>query len=257
MQARRLPAIRGWRWIVEGFRLFRANPAPLTFLVFGYWLVLLTLDMAPLIGMALAPLCVPVLSVGVMNGCRALERGSPSGLGLLFSGFRQNRATLLILGAINLVCSLLIIASSAPFDDGAFLNAIMTGQAPPEDMTDQLMASMQIPLLLMVPVTLAFWFAPMLAAWDDFPAGKALFFSFAACLRNWRAFLVYGFGVACFAIILPGFVLELAQAVSLPVLNTTKAVLLLPLLFIFAPTLFASFYISYRDIFIHAGTADA
>jgi hypothetical protein len=74
MQARRLPAIRGWNWIVEGFRLFRSNPALLTFLVFGYWLTLIFLNLVPLIGVVLAPLCVPALSVGVMNGCRALER---------------------------------------------------------------------------------------------------------------------------------------------------------------------------------------
>ena len=72
MQARQLPAIRGWNWIVEGFRLFLTNPALLTFLVFGYWLALVFLNLFPLIGMVIAPLCVPALSVGVMNGCRAV-----------------------------------------------------------------------------------------------------------------------------------------------------------------------------------------
>lgn len=36
MQARTLPAQRGWAWIIEGFQLWKRNPALITFLVFGY-----------------------------------------------------------------------------------------------------------------------------------------------------------------------------------------------------------------------------
>ena len=45
---------------------------------------------------------------------------------------------------------------------------------------------------LYMPVMLAFWFAPPLAAWHSTGAVKALFFSLAASLMNWRAFLGYG-----------------------------------------------------------------
>jgi len=122
MQARRLPAIRGWNWIVEGFRLFRTNPALLTFLVFGYWLTLVFLNLVPLLGVVLAPLCVPALSVGVMNGCRALERDAGNGFGLLFSGFGKNRNTLLILGAAYLAGSLLVFPA-APWSTAARCSA--------------------------------------------------------------------------------------------------------------------------------------
>jgi hypothetical protein len=75
---------------------------------------------------------------------------------------------------------------------------MMANQQPPEDLLEERPADagLQVTLILMVPVLMAFWFAPLLAAWDDLPAGKALFFSFIACLRNWRPFLVYGLGVA-------------------------------------------------------------
>ena len=39
---------------------------------------------------------------------------------------------------------------------------------------------------------MAFWFAPVLAAWQHMGAAKSLFFSFFAGWRNWRAFIVYG-----------------------------------------------------------------
>ncbi|MCC7059059.1 MAG: hypothetical protein IT508_02375 [Burkholderiaceae bacterium] len=252
MQARQLPAIRGWNWIVDGFRLFRTNPALLTFLVFGYWLVLIFLNLVPLLGMVLAPLCVPALSVGVMNGCRALERTNENGFGLLFSGFGKNRSTLLVLGAAYLLGSLAVFAGSALVDDGALLKIMMAGEHPPDDLleSDQLLLALQVTLVLMVPVLMAFWFAPMLAAWDGLPAGKALFFSFVACLRNWRPFLMYGFGVALISAILPGLVLGLVGALSTPLLRMVAVAMSLPLLFVFVPTLFASFYVSYRDVFV-------
>ncbi len=254
MQARRLPAIRGWNWIVEGFRLFRANPALMTFLVIGYWLTLVFLNLVPLIGVVLAPLCVPALSVGVMNGCRALEREPQSGFGLLYSGFRKNRSVLFVLGALYLAGTLAVFAASALVDGGALLGIMMAGQQPPEDLlqSDQLMLALQVALILMVPLLMAFWFAPLLAAWDGLPAGKALFFSFVACARNWRPFLVYGLGVAFISAILPGILLGVVGAFSATMLRTLAIALTLPLMFVFVPTLFASFYVSYRDVFVGA-----
>lgn len=252
MQARKLPAIRGWNWIVEGFHLFRTNPALLTFLVFGYWLTLVFLNLVPILGVVLAPLCVPALSVGVMNGCRALEREEQNGFSLLFSGFRKNRNVLLVLGAIYLIGSLAVFAGSALVDGGALLGIMMAGQQPPEDLlqNDELMLALQVTLILMVPLLMAFWFAPLLAAWEDMPAVKALFFSFIACARNWRSFVVYGLGVAFISAILPGIVLGIVGAASAPLLRMVAVAMSLPLLFVFVPTLFASFYVSYRDVFV-------
>jgi hypothetical protein len=46
----------------------------------------------------------------------------------------------------------------------------------------------------MTPVMMAYWFAPVLAAWHCLGVG-ALFFSFVACWLNWRPFLAYGAGL--------------------------------------------------------------
>jgi hypothetical protein len=108
--------------------------------------------------------------------------------------------------------------------------------------------------LLSTPVFAAFWFAPVLCAWDGMGAGKALFYSFFACLLNWRAFLAYGALTALVMVLVP------LAALSLPLLllgaeRTQMAPLVLPILLLLLPTLFASFYASYRDIFAtEAGT---
>ena len=35
-----LPAARGWRWLADGFRLFRQNHLMLTFLIVSYWMLM-------------------------------------------------------------------------------------------------------------------------------------------------------------------------------------------------------------------------
>jgi hypothetical protein len=91
-----------------------------------------------------------------------------------------------------------------------------------------------------------FWFAPPLAAWHGVAPAKALFFSFFACLMNWRAFLAYGAVTAVVAIALP---LAVVTIVTLASISVPAMSLVFPLLIALLPTLFASFYASYRDVF--------
>ena len=49
--------------------------------------------------------------------------------------------------------------------------------------------------------------------------------------------------------ILMDIVLGIVGAASAPMLRMVAVAMSLPLLFVFVPTLFASFYVSYRDVF--------
>jgi len=91
-----------------------------------------------------------------------------------------------------------------------------------------------------------FWFAPPLVAWHSTSPMKALFYSFFACLLNWRAFLVYGAAAAAVTLVVP-FVLVLTLRAL--VANVSFAWLAFPMLAVLLPTLFASFFASYRDVF--------
>lgn len=258
MQARKLPAARGWAWIVEGFRLFRRNPPLITFLVFGYWFLLAAINVFPLIGQVVASLVMPALSVGVANGCRAVDRGDPGRFDLIFSGFRLNLPNLLRLGAIYLLLTLAVFGASTLVDDGLLWQAVMKGQKVSiETLRDSnLIAALQFALVLVIPVMMAYWFAPLLVAWADMPTGKSLFFSFFSCLRNWRPFLVYGLGVMLISAVLPGLIVGAAAAVSEAATNTVSVAVVMALVFLFVPTLFASFYVSARDVFVEFGPDD-
>ena len=91
-----------------------------------------------------------------------------------------------------------------------------------------------------------FWFAPPLAAWHSASPVKALFYSFLACLINWRAFLAYAAATGLITLVVP-FVLAVTLRTLLG--DVSFAWLAFPLLGVLLPTLFASFYASYRDVF--------
>ena len=247
MQAHRLPAGRGLFWIQEGFRLWKRNPALLTFLSFGYLLMLLLISVVPLVGQPAATLLMPALSLGVLNGTRAIARGEKGGPDLLLSGFKRNMQGLVTVGGIYLIGSLLALVSTMLGDGGALLKAMMSkGPIDADSMSpDGLLAAAAIGALVSTPVMMAYWFAPMLAGWHGVPAPKALFFSFVACLRNWRPFLVYGIGLLMVAAILPGLAIGVLTVIS-PTLGALASV---PLPLIMVPIVFASFYPNVRDVF--------
>jgi hypothetical protein len=103
--------------------------------------------------------------------------------------------------------------------------------------------------LLYAPVMMMFWFSPPLAAWHGIAPLKALFFSLAAFLMNWRAFLAYAAVTALVVLVLPFLAVTVLMLVSGGALRGSGAALVFPLVVLLLPTLFASFYASYRDVF--------
>jgi hypothetical protein len=104
-------------------------------------------------------------------------------------------------------------------------------------------------MLLATPLIIAFWFAPFLTGWDRVSPMKSLFFSIVASWRNWRALGMFSLGVVVLAGIVPGFILIAISQISGVALGTALVALRMILVFLVAPVLTASIYISYRDIF--------
>jgi hypothetical protein len=251
MQALTLSSAAGWRWIPDGYRLFKKNPPVLGLLVFGYWIVTMLLSAVPLIGAIAVSVCMPALSVGVMNGCRGLDAGRPIALPILFSAFRSNAPVLFTLGGLYFALTMLILGVSALIDGGTLFNFMMGKSLNREALDDgSVLLAAQVSLALLVPVMMAYWYAPMLSAWHGLPASKALFFSLVACWRNWRAFMFYGIALFFFCVIVPGAAFILLASLLPQGTQMMVALLAAPLLLVLAPTIFASFYASYRDVFV-------
>ncbi|MBS0335883.1 MAG: hypothetical protein JSS40_03540 [Proteobacteria bacterium] len=251
MQARLIPGSRGWRWLADGWNLFRASPVMWLVLVSAYWMLMTVVSVLPYVGLVAALVLVPGFSVAFMAASRATGRGEPLALPLIFAGFRVNARAQLLLGAVYLVSMVLVLASSTLADDGALARWMVTGARPTNEVlqSDGFLLALAISATLYMPVMMLMWFAPTLVAWHAMPVAKALFYSLFACLMNWRAFTVYGAASALVLIVLPFFVLILLLLASGGTLRPAVMAILFPLVFSLMPVMFASFYASYRDIF--------
>ncbi len=248
MQPRIVQAARGAWWLAEGWRLFSAAPLGWIAMVFAYWLLMTLVSILPIVGVAAASILVPAFSVGFMAAARAAARKGPVELALLFDGFRNHLRSQLILGVGYFACLALVLAATALADDGALAGWMLSGSRPDDEIlrSDAFLAALAAAAALYTPVLMMFWFAPPLAAWHGTAPAKALFFSFFACLMNWRAFLAYGAVSAVVLLVLP---LAVVSIVALASLSVPAMSLVFPLLIVLLPTLFASFYASYRDVF--------
>jgi hypothetical protein len=248
MQARIVQTGKGALWLADGWRLFRAAPLGWIAIVFAYWLIMTLVSVVPLVGVAAASILVPAFSVGFMAAARAAASRGPVELAQLFDGFRHHLRSQIILGVVYFACLGLVLAATALADEGALAGWMLAGRRPADDVlqSDAFLTALVAAATLYAPVLMMFWFAPPLAAWHGTGPAKALFFSFFACLMNWRAFLAYGAVTALLALTLPLAVLSVVMMASLKVAAMS---LVFPLLIVLLPTLFASFYASYRDVF--------
>ena len=244
MDARRLPARHGVLWLLAGFALFRRHPPLMTAITFGYLLTVIVVNLIPKIGPFLLPLLLPALTVMLANGCRAVERGRPFDSETLIAGISAQRVGLIRLGGLHLVGSSLLVLAGFALGDPINLS---DGLDPEEAMA--LATDLAVILLMASPLLMAFWFAPLLTAWNGVGAGKSLFFSFIASWRNWRAFTMYGLVLILVGAVLPGLILIVAGLLSQSLLAVLSVALRMLLIFVLAPTMAASVYLSYRDVF--------
>lgn len=201
-----LPAISGLDWIKDAFKLFKMNPLIWIILVV-LWLVLnIVVQFVPIVGGLAMALLYAVFMAGFMIGCAALERGERLEIGHLFAGFKSNNTGALIgLGAINLLLiillsvigSVLLMFSEA--DLAAFTNPESINQVA--DLSSRVLTAVYVVLLLLIPVIMMFWFAPVLISLGGVPLIESLKMSFLGCFKNTLPFLIFSIAMLILAII--------------------------------------------------------
>jgi len=251
MEVRFVPALNGWKWLVEAFALFRKDPGVWVGIVILLYVVLTLLVRVPVLGVVVV-LFVPALLAGMMQGCRALESGERLKVAHLFSGFQKNPGALVTLGGVSLVGNLgLLMLLTAMSGDAVteVMKGTASGAADPAAAEAILRAAPSIlraalvVMVLSLPLLMALWFAPLLVHFDGLRPGRALFVSLWACWKNPLPFLVYGLAVLSAMVVLTPFSVAFRQAdLSL---------------WLLAPVLVPSIYTSYRDLFVPRAEAPA
>jgi uncharacterized membrane protein len=236
MEARQVSAGNAWGWIVGGFNLFRQNPVIWIALFFIYLLVAMVLSIIPLVGPIVLNLLAPVFMAGFMLGCRALEMDEELEINHLFAGFKNNTAQLVTVGGIYLVGAILIVGLVFVVVGADAMTGLFEGQIDPARPALDTQPNPAVPgvaLLIvlgaMLPLIMAYWYAPALVLFHDMKALEAMRLSFFACLRNVLPFMVYG-----------------------AILAVLVVLAMIPLglgLLVMIPTMTASLYVSYKDIF--------
>jgi uncharacterized membrane protein len=231
-------AVRGWRWIAEGFALFLKSPVmwiALTVIMALMWIVSFLI---PVLGPLLFNLLSPVLFAGLMLGCKALERGEQLELRHLFAGFQNHAAPLVTIGGVYLIGSIVVLGVVWATAGGPMLQTALQKGAgdmhAASDAARSMAPSLLAGLVLHLPLLMMIWFAPILVAIRGMKPVEAMKRSLAACLVNWLAFLVYG-----------AILLVLLFLASIPLLLGLVVLL---------PVLFCSIYASYKDIFEPPGS---
>lgn len=231
---RAVAAGQGWSWIAQSWDLFKRQPGLWIGVSITLFVILLVLALIPLLGPLANSLLWPVLSAGLLIGCRALAEGGRLEFGHLFAGFRERFGTLIAVGAISLGISFAIgILVALVMGLGMFT---MFGGGPGPDAPPEAMMTMALAVLVMfallLPLVMALWFAPALVVFHERGPVEAMKESFVGCLKNIVPFLVYGL-IGLVFMVLASIPLGLGWLVL-------------------GPVLIASVYASYRDIFLEA-----
>ncbi|MDU0810073.1 MAG: BPSS1780 family membrane protein [Burkholderia sp.] len=187
MKLTEVSAKSGYIWFWNGILLFRQNSLVFIMLFLMYLLSIMIISIVPVIGTVLSLFLIPAIRVHFMGACRSvISNKRLIWWTILFNCFRSYSLIftrrLFVLSIIYTVLMELISVLSNLINNSIVFK-----------MSDAIATkTMLVMMILYTPVSMMFWFAPILTVWHNLHPVKALFFSIVSCWRNRWAFLIYG-----------------------------------------------------------------
>lgn len=220
LESRQVAAGQAWAWIVSGFKLFRVNPVMWIVILLIYLAIIIPISLVPVIGSVVSTLLAPVFAAGMMWGCKALVNKQDLEINHLFEGFKKNTAQLIAVGGIYLLSLLVIMVMVVMSLNKEVVELLMKGQELSPEQASAMMLPILFAMLFIVPILMAYWYAPVLIGLHSLTAVEAMKLSFVACLKNMLPFLLYGliFTVILVVAIIP---FGLGLIVAIPVMMTS------------------------------------
>ncbi|GKX63272.1 BPSS1780 family membrane protein [Pragia fontium] len=231
-----VPAGEGVNWIGQAWNFMKPKLGMWVLLGVILFVIMMIIQFIPFLNI-LATLIMPVFIGGIMALCEKQRTTGEFDLGLLFSGFQKNAGSLIGVGAVMfgvMILSLIVmfvVGGSALF---ALAMSAETGSDPSMALTGASTGMMFLAFLLMFVIYMVgyalTWFAPALIVIHNLTLGQAISMSLSAVKKN----------------ILPGLLYFI-------VLGIVMTISVLPLglgLLITMPLMLATYYTSYRSLFI-------
>lgn len=193
-----VPARAGAQWVRSGLQTFAKRPLAFMVLFMLSMTVVSLISRLPLLGPLLTLALLPATTLGFMAAAEyasSLE-ARPQAAGIFLAAFRAVRTDirpLAVLGALYAVLIPVVVGASAVIDGGQFARVYLLGEPVSRELAQSgaFQAAGWLAMLLYLPLSLTFWHAPALIHWHHVPPVKSLFFSFVACLKTFKALLVF------------------------------------------------------------------
>lgn len=238
LPAATVEAGRGSAWIGEAWGLFKAAPLLWILAMLVLFGIQMALGLIPILGSIASLLIGPMFMVGMLAFAHGIARGGPGDLGDLFVGFKDKLGPLVAVAALYLALLVGVVIVCVAVGVVVFGGSQLLGAGSDADLGRLMQGAgvlvvlvlVLVMLALMVLVVAAYWYAPGLVFYANLDPWAAMKASFAACLRNWLPFLLYGL-------------------LSLLVMVGGMLALVIGFFVVSMPLLMASYYTSFRDIF--------
>ena len=242
----------GSKWARQGIRVFWKQPIAMSGLFFLFMAIMSLSALLPVVGSFMALTLLPAATLGLMAATREVDLGKfpmPTILAIAFRASKERKRDMVILGLLYALGFVGVMGISALVDGGGFAKLYLVGgKLDAETIMDpNFQNAMWLSLLLYMPLSMVFWHAPALVHWHGVPAIKSLFFSTVACLRNWRAFLVFGL---MWTVIFMSTALLLSLVSGVVGDGELASMTHLPAMLMLAAMFFCSVYFSFRDCFV-------
>ncbi|OWO84346.1 hypothetical protein B5C26_04785 [Photorhabdus luminescens] len=230
-----LSSSEGIKWISQSWELVRNKLTIWILLGIIYFIITAAIQFTPFLGI-FCGIFSSVFLGGFITMCEKQRTTGQLKLGLLFSGFQKNFASLLSVGALSLGIILLGIIAMLIISGGTMDHILLYSQDGeiPVDILENNLSSLYLGAFVLIFsnifATALTWFAPALIVIHNLKFGVAVSMSLEAVKRN----------------LLPGLLFFITLTVIFII-----SVMTLGLGFLISmPILIVSYYSSYRSIFI-------
>jgi hypothetical protein len=237
VESRGVDAGQGWTWLTEAYGLVFKNPFIWFLNTFIFFLISMVLGLVPILGQLVAQVLGAIFVGGLILGCDAQARGGSLTVGHLFAGFKHAGRLALLGGVYTTIGASIFVATMTATIGWAGLQTMLGGKDPGgtlELMMDPITwIGFLLGMALVVPLIMAYWFAPALIVLAGVSPLSAMGKSFKACAKNIVPFLIYGV-MGMLLVIVSLIPLGLGMVVTMP-------------------AIFASYYTTTRDVFATSG----
>lgn len=254
---RAVRAGRGYDWYLEAWQLFKRHPLLWLGVMLLFVVVAMGLSRIPY-GALLQYITFPFLMAVVFtlgDRLRKSDGTSTPSYDEIYDQIGAVAVPLIVLGLLYLgVLVLITMLAAMPMlgPDGV---KMMLGLSPPTEITPanvndvgmKMILVALILLALMVPVLMAYWFAPGLVVLHRMSPIQALRLSFVACFRNVLPFLVSGLVALMFFVVMSIALVGLSMVVGI-----VGMVIFAVAWFLLATLMVIGSYVAYRDLYFNA-----